>query len=120
MAKRVYEETFTNEDVKFEIEEGKRHKLFVTVSPFMGDTYIHIRKYYNNLPSKYGVCFRTKEWYYFISYVNSNKEESTIEEKVEMKKLKNGTMLLSSLKAPMELYIRKPVMDVLLARYVSI
>ena len=28
--------------------------------------------------------------------------------------------LLSSLRAPMELYIRKPVMDVLLARYVSI
>ena len=120
MAKRTREDTFNNDDIKFEIEDGMRHKLFVTVSPFMGDTYIHIRKYYNNLPSKYGVCFRTKEWYDFITYVQSAAEESSIAEKVEMKKMKNGTMLLSSLKAPMELYIRRPAMDALLTRYAYI
>ena len=42
---------------KFQLEQTGNSFLYAVVSPFNGINYIHFRKYYNDLPSKFGVCF---------------------------------------------------------------
>ena len=55
-------------DIKIEVEKSDHATLYGVVPSFKNKIYIHIRKYYNNQPSKFGVCFPMKEWYEFIAF----------------------------------------------------
>ena len=108
-----------SKDIKFELLKNEKCTLFAVVTKFNKNSYIHIRKYYNDLPTKYGICFREKEWYEFVSFVHSELERKTME-KIDIRKHTNGDYHLKSRQKDFTLYIRKDTIESLKNRYVKI
>ena len=102
---------------KFQLEQTDNSFLYAVVSPFNGTTYVHLRKYYNDLPSKLGVCFPVKEWYDFVKFViDSSSETQFSTPTIACRKSKNGSINLSCEKKDVSIYIKKTAIDSLVLR----
>lgn len=116
MAKRNIEGSSKGNEFKFELERGDTSILYAVVSKFMGESYIHIRKYYNEKPTTYGVCFKLEAWYDFVPYLTQDTKEKYTDGSIQVEKLANNVVRCVSLKTDMDIFIRKPAMDILYAR----
>lgn len=111
-------EMVANDDIKFELEKTEKSTLYGVVTKFMNATYIHIRKYYKNKPTRFGVCFTVEDWYKFVPYLGDDSSNKGTFGKIEGRRSSNGTLILKSIKSDMELYVKRLAMDSLLFRYV--
>ncbi len=109
-----------NTDISITLEQLEKSKLNVVVSRFNNKAYIHIRKYFNGNPTQYGVHFEHEDWKDFIAFVNDPTRQYELFTKCEGKKIKNGTLVMSSLTAEMDLYIKKEAIVELKKRYVMV
>ena len=102
---------------KFELEHNENSVLYAVVSTFNNNPYIHLRKFYNNLPTKFGVCMPPKYWWDFVKFLqdpNGGAQFSTPD--IHSRKSKNGSVNISCDKKDMSLYIKKTAIDSLLLR----
>ena len=90
------------------------------VSSFKNNIYINIRKYYNNQPSKFGVCFPVKEWYEFVTKKNKADDGRKTMERVDVRRMKTGALQLTYLRNESTVYMKKSAVEALLTRYVLI
>ncbi len=109
-------ESVLNTDIKFELEKTEKSTLYLVVSRFQNNAYVHIRKYYNDHPSRFGVTFKTHDWYELVEYMETESTHPKSFEKCDVKKLKGGSLVLSSLVSDMDLYLRVEPISVLLKR----
>ena len=108
-------------DIKIELEKSDHATLYVVVSSFKNNIYIHIRKYYNNQPSKFGVCFLIKEWYEFIVFFKHKVDDGRkTMERVDVRRMKTGALQLTYLRNESTVYMKKSAVEALITRYVSI
>jgi len=56
-------------DLKFELEVSDKCTVYAVVCVFHNDTYIHIRRYYHDKPSRFGVSFKVTQWFKFIEFM---------------------------------------------------
>ena len=105
-------------DLKFQLEQNGNAILYAVVSKLNNNTYVHIRKYYNDLPSKFGVCLPVKCWYDFVKFLqdptNPPKQFSTKD--LECRKTKNGSINFNCEKKDLSIYIKKSAVDSLILR----
>ncbi len=107
-----------SEDIRFELEKADKSILYAVIGNFNNFTYVHLRKYYNDFPSKFGISFKLDEWFTFIKYIQKDTSVSETIERHEVRKLNNGTIVIKSQHSEMELFVRTNACAVLLKRYI--
>ena len=114
--KRKYDgENVGVEGERIELEVAEKSVLLAVVSHFYGKSYVHIRRYYSNLPSKYGVCLPSVDWYEFLQFLKDAKRPNNcMIGQMEVKVMKNGSLHLISHKTDVDLFVKKPALDNLL------
>ena len=100
---------------KFHLDKTDKAILYAVVSPFNGVTYVHLRKYYNDLPTKFGVCFPAKDWFEFVNFVNDSTTQFSTEN-IDCHKTKNGAINLKCEKKDVTLYLKKTDVESLILR----
>ena len=105
-------------NLKFQLEQNGNAILYAVVSKFNNIAYVHLRKYYNDLPSKFGVCLPVKCWYDFVKFLqdptNPPKQFSTKD--LDCRKTKNGSINFNCEKKDLNIYIKKSTVDSLILR----
>ena len=103
--------------IKFQLEQNDNSILYVVVSKFNNIAYVHIRKYYNDLPTKFGICLPVKCWYDFVGFIQdpTNAQQFSTRD-LECRKTNNGSLYFICQKKDLSLYIKKPAVDSLILR----
>ena len=102
---------------KFELEHNDNSILYAVVSTFNNVPYVHLRKYYNNLPTKFGVCMAPKYWWSFVNFLqDADIGAQFATPDIQCRKTKNGSVNLSCAKKDMSLYVKKTAIDSLMLR----
>ena len=102
---------------KFQLEQNGSAILYAVVSKFNNLTYVHLRKYYNDLPSKFGVCLPVKCWYDFVKFLQDPTNPKQFSTKdLDCRRTKNGSLNFNCEKKDLSIYIKKPAVDSLILR----
>ena len=110
-----------DEDSMFELKKTENAILYAVVSGFNKNTYVHVRKYYNGRPTKYGINFNVADWYEFIAFLTKQPTGSASFGKVEVRMLMGGNLVANTSAQPdVSIFIRKSPIEQILKRYVTL
>ena len=82
---------------------------------------MHVRKFFNGRPTKYGSNFYVTDWYEFIAFLIKHPEGSASFGKAEVRMMKGGTLVANtSTQSDVSILVRKSPIEHRLKRNVTI